>query len=118
MRRKQLRLKAFDYKTSGAYFITVCVMDKLALLAEIQNQEVSLSSAGEIVNQTWLSLPEHYGGIELDEFVVMPNHIHGLIWIRNWEVDKDEVGAGFKPAPTRHGLSEWVRGFKTSQRGM
>ena len=67
---------------------------------------------GAVVERCWHDLVNHYTHVDLDEFVVMPNHIHGVIWLR------DPRRAGLKPAPTddhvrRHGLSEIVRAFKT-----
>ncbi|UYN89426.1 MAG: transposase [Anaerolineales bacterium] len=113
MRRKQIRIPDFDYSSPGAYFITVCVQDRRNLLSQILDAEISLKPPGNVVLQTWMSLPVHYPYVEVDEFVVMPNHIHGLVWIRDMQVNRVDVGAGFKPAPTRHGLSEIARGFKT-----
>lgn len=112
-RRKPIRLPHYDYAAAGAYFITVCVEDRRNLLGKVQDADTLLSPAGDVVLQTWLDLPKHYSFVELDEFVVMPNHIHGLIWLQDIKVNSDAVGAGFKPAPTRHGLSELVRGLKT-----
>jgi len=68
-----------------------------------------LNDLGKIVDKCWDDLPNHYPHIELDTFVIMPNHIHGIIMLH------DDVGAGLKPAPTRkrHGLPEIVRAFKT-----
>jgi REP element-mobilizing transposase RayT len=94
---------------------------------------VRLTTAGEVVRATWAGLPTHYAGIDTDEFVVMPNHVHGIIRIRVGAGLKPArrdvhgvpegaaitvgtgVGAGLEPAPTvrQHGLAEIVRGFKT-----
>ncbi len=70
-----------------------------------------LNSYGKIVLGCWDDLVNHYSHVELDEFSVMPNHVHGIIMVKG-----DDVGAGLKPAPTKsrlHALSEIVRGFKT-----
>ena len=75
---------------------------------------MTLTDAGRIVGHCWNDLPNHYLNIELDEFVVMPNHVHGIIVLAN-DLPGD-VGAGLKPAPTggrRHGVPEIMRGFKT-----
>jgi len=74
-----------------------------------------LNLCGEIVSQCWHDLPGHYPNLRLDQFVVMPNHIHGIINIYN-----NNVGTGLKPVPTKlHGLSEFIRAFKTfSSRGI
>jgi len=67
---------------------------------------MKLNRYGKITRECWLDLPNHYANCQLDSFMVMPNHFHGIIVINN-------VGTGFKPVPTEHGLSEIVRGFKT-----
>ena len=78
---------------------------------------VALTDAGRIVDECWTDLPNHYLNLKLDEFIVMPNHVHGIIIITDETFGI--VGAGFKPAPTpmnstkRYGLPEIVRGFKT-----
>jgi REP element-mobilizing transposase RayT len=80
------------------------------LFGEIVGEEMRLNEIGNIVQDTWQDLIHHVGYIALDEFVVMPNHVHGIIFIMD-----DMVGAGSEPAPTlkRYGLPEIVRQFKT-----
>jgi len=77
--RRSIRAKYYDYTTAGAYFVTICVQDRTNLLGEIRNAEVNLSPAGQMVQEIWLQLPAHYPGVALDEFIVMPNHVHGII---------------------------------------
>ena len=115
-----MRLRGFDYRQNGAYFVTICAHNRVPLFGEIIDGEMRLNEAGQIVQATWDNLPKHYPNIELDAWVIMPNHVHGIIVL----VDPHNVGAGLKPAPTpagqkRHPLSEIVRGFKTfSARGI
>jgi REP element-mobilizing transposase RayT len=99
-RRYSLRLKGYDYSQAGAYFVTVCTHRRLLLFGDIIEANVRLNEIGTIVNQSWVNLPKHYAGIELDAFVVMPNHVHGIIKL------SDEPD-------TRHDIPEIVRGFKT-----
>jgi len=108
MERKLNRLKNYDYSQNGYYFITICTKDKREYLGSIEEGRMNLSKFGEVVNECWHQLPKHYLNCSLDSFVVMPNHIHGIIVINNENI----VGNGLKPFPTR-GLSEIVRGFKT-----
>lgn len=89
--RKSIRLQGYDYSQSGAYFVTICTYDRECLFGEIVDGEMILNEYGKIVQTTWMDLPNHISNIELDAFVVMPNHIHGIIVI--------PVGAGSKPAP-------------------
>lgn len=106
--RHSIRLKDYDYSQLGAYFITICTYKRECKLGEIIDDKIIMNTSGEIVKNVWLDLPKHYSNIELDEFIIMPNHVHGIIFI---------VGAGLKPAPTEdtkgHPLSEIIRGFKT-----
>ena len=111
-RRRSVRLPGYDYAQAGAYFVTVCSHDRICIFGEVGQGEMRPNVFGDIVTKCWHDLANHYSNIELDEFVVMPNHVHGII------VLADTVGAGFKPAPTnrpvrRHGLQEIVRAFKT-----
>jgi REP element-mobilizing transposase RayT len=108
IKRKPNRLRDYDYSRDGYYFITICTRDRKDFFGDIKEGKVDLSRYGEIVNQCWRDLARHYGNCSLDSFVIMPNHIHGIIVIDNGGV----VGNGLKPFPT-HGLSEMIRGFKT-----
>jgi REP element-mobilizing transposase RayT len=114
--RRSLRLAGYDYSRPGAYFVTICMDGRQCVLGSVTDAGLLLSPMGQVVRGAWEDLPNHYQGIELDEFVVMPNHVHGVVVLRG------QVGAGFKPAPTenqRHSLSEVVRAFKTfSARGI
>ncbi|MCW5877373.1 MAG: hypothetical protein KIS80_00725 [Anaerolineales bacterium] len=110
-RRKSLRLPEYDYSSPGAYFFTICTYKREYSLGRVQEEKVVLSPAGEQVQQVWDELAQHYANIQFDEFVIMPNHVHGIVLILD---NSEAVGAGLKPAPTtKHGLPEVVRGFKT-----
>ncbi len=102
--RRSIRLKGYDYAAAGAYFVTVCTKGRACLFGEIVNGDMQLNEFGKIVMATWADLPAHYAGVELDAFVVMPNHVHGIVVLTSCgssgtDVDSDPVGAGFKPAP-------------------
>jgi REP element-mobilizing transposase RayT len=110
--RRSIRLKGYDYEQPGAYFVTVCAQNRESLFGDIVDANARLNSWGSIVQACWEDLPRHYPHVQLDAFVVMPNHVHGIVMIMN----EANVGAGFKPAPTtgrRHGIPEIVRAFKT-----
>jgi REP element-mobilizing transposase RayT len=79
--RKSIRLKEYDYSQPGEYFVTICTKNKECLLGEIVDEEVLLSPIGKIAKQCWEEIPEHFDNIELDIFVIMPNHLHGTIII-------------------------------------
>ncbi len=80
-RRRSIRLREYDYSSTGYYFVTVCVQDRLPLLGVIHAGQMQCSEAGEMVHRWWHKLPEQFSGVELDEFIIMPNHIHGIIRI-------------------------------------
>ena len=80
--RKKLRLSEYDYAQSGAYFVTVLVRNRKHLVGKISREEIILSKEGQIAQSVWDELPGHFPNIDLDEFIVMPNHILGIIWIK------------------------------------
>ena len=84
--RKSLRLPNYNYSQNGAYFITICIKNKECLLGDICDREFIANSFGRIVMDIWYSLSIRYKQIELDEFIVMPNHVHGIIKIDNAEI--------------------------------
>jgi REP-associated tyrosine transposase len=115
-RRRSIRLKHYDYTQSGAYFVTIVMKGRACLLGDIVDQEMRLNNIGHAVQDVWENLVDHYPQIELDAFVVMPNHVHGIIVIVDHRGDVGAgVGAGLRPAPTKtqHGLPEIVRAFKS-----
>jgi REP element-mobilizing transposase RayT len=79
--RNSIRLRTFDYRSAGAYFITICTFQKEPILAEIKNGETRLTALGEVVQQCWDEIPQHFPNVELDVFVVMPNHLHAIFMI-------------------------------------
>ena len=117
--RRSIRLKGYDYAQPGAYFVTICVRERECAFGDVVDGEMALSDAGHIVRACWDDLPNHYPHVHLDAFIIMPNHVHGIIVL----VDDDIVGAGLRPAPTepaptdtttkRHDLPEIVRAFKS-----
>ncbi|MGJ3249220.1 MAG: hypothetical protein ACFE0I_24490 [Elainellaceae cyanobacterium] len=110
--RHSIRLKGFDYTTSGAYFITICTHHRECLFGEIVNGTMQLNPLGQIGQRHWLKLPNHYRHLSLDKFIIMPDHIHGILVLHDGDVGT-HVGAGLgntfvvnadtvvsKPAPT------------------
>ncbi len=77
--RRSIRLKGYDYTREGAYFITICTQDRTGLFGDVENGEMRLNEAGRMVQSVWDEMPSHYPGVDIDEFVVMPNHIHGIV---------------------------------------
>jgi len=80
--RQSQRLKGHDYAAAGAYFITLCTHNHQCLFGEIADGQMHLNELGEIVSVEWQKSPQIRQEIELDEWVVMPNHLHGIVWIQ------------------------------------
>ena len=79
--RKSIRLKGYDYSSAGAYFVTVCTHERECLFGDIEDQDMILSQIGKIVESCWQEIPPHFEHVDLDYFVVMPNHLHGILMI-------------------------------------
>jgi REP element-mobilizing transposase RayT len=106
--RRALRLPEYDYSSHGAYFVTICTHEKKCLFGQVIDDSMVLNKFGEIVWACWQDIPYHYPDVNNEIFIVMPNHVHGIIFVQ------DSGLAGSKPAPTKkHPLSEIVRAFKS-----
>ncbi len=104
--RRSIRLKGYDYTLAGAYFVTVCSSEGRALFGSVSDGMVRLSRTGRIVQECWAAIPDHFDGVQLDEFVVMPNHLHGIIIIEeeNAPTPVASVGATHaSPLPAAEG---------------
>ncbi|MDJ1482460.1 hypothetical protein QNI16_18295 [Cytophagaceae bacterium YF14B1] len=101
-RRRSIRLSDYDYSLAGLYFVTICVKDRQCLFGHIEQGQMVLNEAGVIAHRIWFSLPDRFQTISLDAFIVMPNHIHGIV-VLNEVVTENPVGAGLAPAQ-----SDWV----------
>jgi putative transposase len=77
--RKHIRLSDWDYSSEGIYFITICCQNRQVFLGKISDNQMNHSEIGSIASKYWLEIPDHFPHVKLDEFVVMPNHIHGII---------------------------------------
>jgi len=111
--RRSIRLRSHDYSQAGAYFVTVCVQGRERLFGDVVDGEMRLNDAGQMVAQCWHALSAHFPHLELDECVVMPNHMHGIIIVGAPFMAPNGPGAvnpgAINRAPT---LGEIVRSFK------
>ncbi len=98
LHRRSLRLQGYDYAQAGAYFVTLCTRGRECLFGEIVDGAMRPNDAGSVVSDEWFKTSQIRGNVHLNanEFVVMPNHVHGILWI----VD---AGATRRVAPTRPG---------------
>ncbi len=76
--RRSIRLRGYDYSSAGAYFVTICTRNQELVFGDIIDGSMILNDAGMMVQTVWDEIPSHYPGIEIDEFIIMPNHIHGI----------------------------------------
>lgn len=79
--RRSIRYRGFDYGSAGAYFVTMCTHDREQIFGEINNGEMALNDRGIIANACWHAIPTHFPNVKTDEFVIMPDHVHGIVRI-------------------------------------
>lgn len=119
------RLYGYDYSWPGFYFITICTKDRECFFGEINNNKVQLSKVGKIASKFWFKIPKHFLFVKLDEFIVMPNHIHGILIINNnnnvetqdfasLPINYNSLRRHNKFIPQTKNLSSIVRGYKSS----
>lgn len=114
--RKPNRLINYDYSNYGWYFVTICTQNMVHRFGKISNGKIILNDIGKIVNDAWFNIPNHYPNVELDEFIIMPNHIHGIIIINYKNIVGDE---NFRPLQQhKTNLSNVIKGFKISVQKM
>ena len=85
------RLQNWDYGWNAAYFVTICTQDRKHYFGEIINGKMRLSKIGESAEKCWIEIPKHFPFVKLDEFVLMPNHIHGIIEIAKLNNEHNHV---------------------------
>ncbi len=101
--RRSVRLRGYDYSQAGLYFVTICVKDRVAAFGTVMDGNMYLSEKGEIAQHVWNGLPERFPYLEIDDFVIMPDHVHGILVIP-FDVDMGET-----VMPT---LGQIVRAYK------
>lgn len=92
--RSSIRLRGYDYRQEGVYFVTICARGRECLFGEVVDGEVHLNECGEIAEALWLQIPLLRPNVTLDAFVVMPNHIHGLLVVTDRDERAPAGGAG------------------------
>ncbi len=119
--RRSIRLKGYDYSQAGAYFITICTHNRECLFGQIVNSEMHLNEYGETVRDEWEKSTHIRAEIELGEFVVMPNHFHGIVLITGSRGDRPvaPTAAPTLTAPPPNGpkpksIGALMSGFKSA----
>ena len=114
--RKKNRLKEYDYSENGYYYVTICSKDRQNIFAEFDNKNIvgtglapvrykdniKLSKIGKIIDEQWIDIPNQYNNVDIDTFIIMPNHIHGILIVNYRE--------GASPSPT---ISNVIGSFKS-----
>ena len=119
------RLRGWDYASVGYYFVTICTKWRHPWFGEINEGRIEMSGVGRIVMLSWTQIPQHFPNVQLDEFVVMPDHVHGIVVIDNGqsvETLQCNVSTGrtttnvrmSKISPKSRSLSTIVRSFKST----
>ena len=108
--RKPTRLKNYNYSENGFYFVTICTKNREEFFGNIKHEKMNLNEYGEIAKNCWLEIPNHFPYCVLDEFIIMPNHVHGILVIKNDDAHNNSTDnpagkpAG-KPVGNRHACS-------------
>jgi len=113
--RHSIRLKGYDYSQTGYYFVTICTRNRECVFSDVVDGKMKLSRIGQLVQIAWNDLLERFHNLELDEFAVMPNHVHGIIIIVEAGLALPNQGAA-SSAPTKDistRLGDVVRAFKS-----
>ncbi|MEK6450015.1 MULTISPECIES: hypothetical protein [unclassified Myroides] len=113
--RRSIRLKEYDYSEEGLYFITICCKDKKSMFGYVCNGAMILNEAGKYAQECWENIPDHFPNVRIDEFIIMPNHIHGILEImvranNNSPLQRFENENTVKG--TKGTIGSIVRGFK------
>ncbi|MGB9593405.1 MAG: transposase, partial [Anaerolineae bacterium] len=95
--RRSIRLRHWDYASAGAYFVTICVADRACVFGAVEDGQMRPNELGNLVTEYWRNLPRQFPTIRLDAFVVMPNHVHFVVWLNPPEdfAGARRVGAQF-----------------------
>jgi REP element-mobilizing transposase RayT len=125
-RRRSMRLAGFDYAEHGAYFITICTQHRAMLLGSIAEDAMRANAAGKMIERWWVELPNKFLNVEIDAFDVMPNHVHGLLFINGGgaadaRLDEQNAEGGHTDPPLRippaplPRIIQWLKTMTTNE---
>jgi REP element-mobilizing transposase RayT len=118
--RHSIRLKGYDYSQEGAYYVTIVTWRRDFLFGEIVNQEMMLSKRGQIADACWREIPNHFPHVELGAYVIMPNHMHGIIFIKDgrrgaiYRAPTDDANIEKFGEPVKGSLPTIIRTYKAA----
>ena len=115
------RLQNWDYGRNGTYLVTLCTQDREWYFGEVMHGEMKLSETGKIAMKFWQEIPDHFPFVKLDAFVIMPDHIHGIVVINKSPEETQNLASPSKSisgpknkfGPQSKNLASVIRGFKT-----
>ena len=107
-KRRSLRLNEYDYAQAGAYFVTICAQGRRCLFGDIADDQICLNDAGKMLTTLWTDIPNRFLFVEIDIFVVMPNHFHGIV------VLPDPAGVGSDEITKFPPLGDVISAFKST----
>lgn len=110
--RRSIRLKGYDYSQAGLYFITICCPNRQSRFGNIVAEKMELNEYGQIAHEQWIALPERFYNCELHEFVIMPNHMHGIIQLTSVAAPA-RAGASSAPTVENKSISDIVGAYKS-----
>lgn len=119
-RIESTRLEVWDYSKYGYYFVTICTKNKRIYFGDVVDENTLLNNVGEKVKEIWLEIRNQFANVELDEFVIMPNHLHGIIFISRDSIGRDSINRVSTKEPyiknnpmySELSLSKIIRWFK------
>ncbi len=109
------RLPGWDYASAGYYYVTICTRKKIPYFGEVAGEDIHLTAIGEYAYHSWAEIPAHFSHVSLDEYIIMPNHLHGIIIINDVEtqhaasLQKNKI-----PSPSPGSLSAIIRAYKSA----
>ncbi len=107
-RRRSIRLQEYDYSQAGAYFVTLCAQHRACLFGEIVNEGMRLNEAGRMVADEWIKTAEIRNDIELDQWMVMPNHFDGILVIAGGRGTAHRAHLEFRETTTEYAKEAWM----------
>jgi putative transposase len=113
-------MKGFNYAAEGAYFVTICIQNRDCIFGSVADKSMVLNEMGEIAQACWVQIPDHFPSTWMDSFVIMPNHLHGIIWIgpvgarHAVPLPINEISVPTFGQPVRGSLGTIIRSYKSA----
>jgi REP element-mobilizing transposase RayT len=106
-------LQNYDYAAPGAYFITICVQYRLHLFGNVHGGEMILNAAGKMIENEWKQLPQRFVHVQLDDFIIMPDHFHAVVWLTPTAESQSVRSASRRGTTASNALGDIVGAFKS-----